>query len=136
MTVVTRPWTSVVIPIKDERDNLVPLTEQLVKVLESRDESQSAPFELLFVDDGSTDGSSELLDSLAAQYRSVRVLHFDRNYGQSAAFDAGFKQSTGELVHAPWTVTSRTTRRISTRLLPIDGRSTSSADGAKTATTI
>ena len=98
MTVVTRPWASVVIPIKDERDNLVPLTEQLVKVLESRDESRSAPFELLFIDDGSTDGSSEMLDSLAAQHRAVRVFHFDRNYGQSAAFDAGFKQSTGELV--------------------------------------
>ncbi|MCE3222496.1 MAG: hypothetical protein K0S58_676 [Nitrospira sp.] len=98
MTVVTRPWASVVIPIKDERDNLVPLTEQLVKVLESRDESRSAPFELLFIDDGSTDGSSELLDCLAAQHPTVKVFHFDRNYGQSAAFDAGFKQSTGELV--------------------------------------
>jgi glycosyltransferase involved in cell wall biosynthesis len=98
MTVVTRPWASVIIPIKDERDNLVPLTEQLVKVLESREESQAAPFELLFIDDGSTDGSSDLLDRLATQYRTVKVFHFDRNYGQSAAFDAGFKQSTGELV--------------------------------------
>ncbi|MBA2485762.1 MAG: glycosyltransferase family 2 protein [Nitrospira sp.] len=98
MTVVTHPWASVVIPIKDERDNLVPLTEQLVKVLESREESRSAPFELLFIDDGSTDGSSEVLDGLAAQHGAVHVFHFDRNYGQSAAFDAGFKQSTGELV--------------------------------------
>ena len=56
------------------------------------------PFEILFIDDGSTDGSSALLDSLAIQYPRVRVLHFDRNYGQSSAFDAGFKQSTGELV--------------------------------------
>ncbi|MCC2640426.1 MAG: hypothetical protein K0S45_839 [Nitrospira sp.] len=98
MTVVTRPWASVIIPIKDEHDNLVPLTEQLVKVLNSREESQTAPFELLFIDDGSTDGSSELLDRLTAQYHTVKVFHFDRNYGQSAAFDAGFKQSTGELV--------------------------------------
>jgi len=98
MTVATRPWASVVIPIKDERENLVPLTEQLVKVLESREESRSAPFELLFIDDGSSDGSSEILDSLAAQYRWVKVFHFDRNYGQSAAFDAGFKQSSGDLV--------------------------------------
>ena len=98
MTVATRPWASVVIPIKDERENLVPLTEQLVKALESREESRSAPFELLFIDDGSTDGSSEILDGLAAQYRWVKVFHFDRNYGQSAAFDAGFKQSTGDLV--------------------------------------
>lgn len=98
MTVATRPWASVVIPIKDERENLVPLTEQLVKVLESREESRSAPFELLFIDDGSSDGSSEILDGLAAQYRWVKVFHFDRNYGQSAAFDAGFKQSSGDLV--------------------------------------
>ena len=69
-----------------------------MKALESREESRSAPFELLFIDDGSTDGSSEILDGLAAQYRWVKVFHFDRNYGQSAAFDAGFKQSTGDLV--------------------------------------
>jgi Glycosyltransferases involved in cell wall biogenesis len=66
--------------------------------LESCDESRSAPFEILFVDDGSTDGSSDLLDRLAADYPRVRVLHFDRNYGQSSAFDAGFKYSTGDLV--------------------------------------
>ena len=98
MTVATRPWASVIIPIKDERDNLAPLTEQLMKVLEGRDESRSASFELLFIDDGSTDGSSEVLDNLAAQHRPVTVFHFDRNYGQSAAFDAGFKLSTGEVV--------------------------------------
>jgi glycosyltransferase involved in cell wall biosynthesis len=98
MTVATRPWASVVIPIKDERENLVPLTEQLVKVLDARDESRSAPYELLFIDDGSTDGSAEVLDRLAAQYGAVKVYHFDRNYGQSSAFDAGFKRSSGNLV--------------------------------------
>lgn len=98
MTVAPRPWTSIVIPIKDEQENLAPLTERLMKVLEARDESRSAPFEILFVDDGSTDGSGPLLDSLAVHHSPVRVLHFDRNYGQSSAFDAGFKQSTGELV--------------------------------------
>jgi len=98
MTVVTRPWASVVIPIKDERENLVPLTEQLVTVLDGRGESRSAPIELIFIDDGSSDGSSDVLDGLAARYPTVKVFHFDRNYGQSAAFDAGFKQSTGDLV--------------------------------------
>ena len=93
-----RPWASVVIPIKDERDNLAPLTERVLKVLDARSESRTASYELLYVDDGSTDGSSELLDELARNYPAVRVLHFDRNYGQSAAFDAGFKQSTGLLV--------------------------------------
>lgn len=98
MTDAPRPWASVVIPIKDERDNLAPLTERVLKVLGARDESRSAPYELIYIDDGSTDGSSELLDELARNYPPVRVLHFDRNYGQSSAFDAGFKHSTGALV--------------------------------------
>jgi glycosyltransferase involved in cell wall biosynthesis len=94
----SRPWASVVIPIKDERDNLVPLTERVIKVLESRDESRAAPFEVIFVDDGSTDGGSALLDRLASQYPQVRVLHFDRNYGLTSAMYAGFRESTSELV--------------------------------------
>jgi len=98
MTASPAPWASVVIPIKDERDNLAPLTERVLKVLDARRESRSAPYELWYVDDGSTDGSSELLDDLAGNYPAVRVLHLDRNYGQSAAFDAGFKHSTGALV--------------------------------------
>ena len=98
MTASTRPWVSVVIPVKDERDNLTPLTEQLLKVLGSREESRSAPFEIWYIDDGSTDGSGPLLDNLAAQHAEVRVLHFDRNYGQTSAFDAGFRKAQGELV--------------------------------------
>ena len=92
------PWASVIVPIKDERDNLVPLTEQLIKALESCDESRSALFEILFIDDGSTDGSSEILNRLAADDPRVRVFHFDRHYGQSSAIDAGFKHSVGALV--------------------------------------
>ncbi len=92
------PWASVIIPIKDERENLIPLIEQLLKVLESREESRAAPFEILFVDDGSTDGSSALLDQLVEQYARVEVIHFDKNYGKTAALDAGFKHARGELV--------------------------------------
>ncbi len=98
MTTSSRPWVSVVIPVKDERDNLTPLTEQLLKVLGSQEESRTAPFEIWYIDDGSTDGSGPLLDNLAAQHAEVRVLHFDRNYGQTSAFDAGFRQAQGELV--------------------------------------
>jgi len=92
------PWISVVIPIKDERDNLPPLTEQLLKVLHSAEQSRLSSFEILYIDDGSSDGSGPLLDQLAAQHREVRVIHFDRNYGQTSAFDAGFRHTTGELV--------------------------------------
>ena len=98
MTHSSQPWISVVIPIKDERDNLRPLTDQLLKVLQAREESDTAPFEIIYVDDGSSDGSSELLDRLAAEHPRVTVWHFARNYGQSAGFDAGFKRSTGALI--------------------------------------
>lgn len=98
MTDASRPWVSVVIPIKDERDNLVPLTEQLLKVLEAQEESRSGGHEILYIDDGSIDGSGRLLDDLAARYPQVRVLHFDRNYGQTSAFDAGFRHASGELI--------------------------------------
>jgi dolichol-phosphate mannosyltransferase len=91
-------WASVIVPIKDERDNLIPLTDRLLKVLDSCDESRLALFEILFIDDGSTDGSSEVLDQLAAHDPRVRVLHFDCNYGQSSALDAGFNCSAGDLI--------------------------------------
>jgi glycosyltransferase involved in cell wall biosynthesis len=94
----SRVWISVVVPIKDERDNIPLLTSQLLKFFENRQESQHAPFEILFVDDGSTDGSSALLDSLAQQHEEVHVFHMDKNYGQTAAFDAGFRQVRGDLV--------------------------------------
>jgi dolichol-phosphate mannosyltransferase len=98
MTNGRQPWISVVVPIKDERDNLRALTDQLLKVLQGREESMTEGFEIIYVDDGSTDGSSEVLDRLAAEHQAVTVVHFDRNYGQTAGFDAGFKRSTGALV--------------------------------------
>lgn len=98
MSPSVQPWATVVIPIKDERDNVPPLLEQLLAVLESQEQSRSASFEVLFVDDGSTDGSGALLDDLATQHGCVTVLHFDRNYGKTAALDAGFKWARGEVV--------------------------------------
>ena len=93
-----KPWLSIVVPIKDERDNLQPLTNQLTKVLDSLEQSKTAPFEIIYVDDGSTDGSSALLDKISQRTPDVRVLHFDRNHGQTAAFDAGFRHAKGELI--------------------------------------
>jgi glycosyltransferase involved in cell wall biosynthesis len=88
------PHLSVVIPIYNERDNLHPLTAQTLKALSG----QVASFEIIYVDDGSNDGSGSLLDQLAENHPEVRVLHFSRNYGQTAAFDAGFRHARGELI--------------------------------------
>lgn len=85
---------SVVVPIYNERDNLHPLTAQTLKALSG----QVPSFEIIYVDDGSTDGSGPLLDQLARDHAEVRVFHFDRNYGQTSAFDAGFRQAAGELI--------------------------------------
>jgi len=98
MPVSPQPWISVVVPIQDERDNLPPLTSQLLKFLEGRKESVHHPFEIIFVDDGSVDGSAPLLKQISRQHKEIQVVHFDRNYGQTAAFDAGFQVARGEWV--------------------------------------
>jgi dolichol-phosphate mannosyltransferase len=98
MTVPSHPWASVIIPIKDERDNLTPLIEGLRKVMDSHEASRSRPYEIILVDDGSSDGSSEDLDRLAVQHRQVQVLHLDRNHGKTCALDAGFTRSAGEII--------------------------------------
>jgi len=98
MTTSPSPWASVIIPIKDERDNLSPLVTGLLKIMDSHENSRSRPFEIIFVDDGSNDGSSEELDRLAAEHPQVRVYHFDRNYGKTCALEAGFHRSSGEII--------------------------------------
>jgi glycosyltransferase involved in cell wall biosynthesis len=85
---------SVVIPIKDERDNLRPLHDRLCRTLDPLNLS----FEIVFVDDGSVDGSYAVLESLAATDRRVKVVRLRRNFGQSAALKAGIDSSIGDIL--------------------------------------
>jgi glycosyltransferase involved in cell wall biosynthesis len=85
---------SVVVPVYNEIDNLDLLTERIVRTLTEI----SPAWEVVLVDDGSTDGSGDRIDELAAGDPRLRALHFVRNCGQSAALDAGFEASTGRLV--------------------------------------
>jgi glycosyltransferase involved in cell wall biosynthesis len=83
-----------VVPVFNEEGSLVELHTRLTRVLSGLGNS----YELLFVDDGSTDGSAAVLDQLAASDPHVGVVHFRRNFGKAAALDAGFRRARGELV--------------------------------------
>lgn len=85
---------TVVIPVYDEADSIAELYGELTNVLRRF----SQPNEIIFVDDGSSDGSGSLLDDLAQSDPCVQVIHFRRNYGQTAALMAGFQRSTGDVV--------------------------------------
>ncbi len=84
---------SVVVPVYDEIDNLDPLVERTRATLDAT----GMAWELVVVDDGSTDGSGIRLDELAEADPRLRVLHFTANCGQSAALDAGFRHARGHL---------------------------------------
>lgn len=85
---------SIVIPIKNEEENIKDLVEELEPVMERLKQ----PWELICIDDGSTDRSLLILQDLCKQKAYLRVLSFTRNFGQSAAFAAGFAASKGDLI--------------------------------------
>lgn len=88
-----RPFLlSVVVPVYNEIDVLPLFMARLVPVLESI----AHPYEILLVDDGSTDGTGELLQRLALTVRGVRVIWLSRNFGKEAAVTAGLLESNGD----------------------------------------
>lgn len=87
-------YYSVVVPLKDEEGNVEPLVEEVIAAMEALGQA----WELICVDDGSTDGTAERLAAMAMRCAPLRFLRFDRNYGQSSAFDAGFKASRGRWI--------------------------------------
>lgn len=82
---------SVIIPVFNEIGSLPELMDQLRKVLHIY-----SKWEILFVDDGSTDGSTEFLNDLSRKDEKVTLIQFHRNYGKSAALAEGFKRAKGE----------------------------------------
>lgn len=85
---------SVIIPCLNERENLRPLVEEIVAALSDH----PLTYEILFIDDGSTDGSFECLRSLHQQYPQLKAIRFRRNFGQTAAFAAGFNHALGRVI--------------------------------------
>lgn len=85
---------SVIIPIYNERETVRPLFEATAAVMRKI----GKPWEILFINDGSLDGSEEILDEIAMETPEVKVLHFRRNFGQTAAMMAGFDFALGDII--------------------------------------
>ncbi|MCH7676823.1 glycosyltransferase family 2 protein, partial [candidate division KSB1 bacterium] len=85
---------SIVVPLFNEEESLVELHERLSKAVCSLEK----PIEFLFIDDGSTDNSMQVLSELHNKDPQVRVVQFRRNYGKSAALALGFKEARGEFI--------------------------------------
>ncbi|MEQ1929939.1 MAG: glycosyltransferase family 2 protein [Parvularculaceae bacterium] len=85
---------SVIVPAFNEAESLEPLFAEIAAVMGRI----GAPFEAIFVDDGSTDATGVVLARLAASAPMLRVIEFRRNFGKAAALDAGFRAATGDVV--------------------------------------
>jgi glycosyltransferase involved in cell wall biosynthesis len=85
---------SVVIPVFNEKDNLAKLHGELISVLSNFNK----PFEIIFVDDGSTDGSWNIIEQMSAIDSNTKGIRLRRNYGKSAALQTGFEALVGDVV--------------------------------------
>jgi len=91
---VTQPDLSVVFPVYNEEENIPILLREIAAALEGK----GWTYEIVAVDDGSTDRSLAVLRDLRAQYPSLRVLTFAKNSGQTAALDAAWRAASGRFV--------------------------------------
>jgi glycosyltransferase involved in cell wall biosynthesis len=85
---------SIVVPLLNERDSLRPLMDGIREALAAC----ARPYEVIFVDDGSTDGSMDVLEELHARHPQVKVIQFRRNFGKAAAYTAAFERAEGNIV--------------------------------------
>lgn len=85
---------SVIAPVYNERENIPIFIERVEKALQK----EFSSYEIILINDGSTDGSYEVLNMEAKKNGHVKVFHFTKNNGQTAAIDAGFKKATGDII--------------------------------------
>lgn len=89
-----KPEISIVIPVYNEEENLPILIPQIIEALKPLERR----FEIILVDDGSIDNSFNVIRELSSKYMEVRYIRFRKNAGQTAAFDAGFRNALGDIV--------------------------------------
>jgi len=85
---------SIVIPLYNECDSLSELNDWIVSVMHSN----RFDFEVIYIDDGSTDGSWEVIEQLCARHPEIKAIQFQKNFGKSQALHAGFKAAVGDVV--------------------------------------
>jgi glycosyltransferase involved in cell wall biosynthesis len=85
---------SVIVPLYNEQESIRPLYEAIVRAVEPL----GRPFEMVFVDDGSKDGTVAMAQALAQRDARLRIVKFRRNYGQTAAMAAGIEHANGEVL--------------------------------------
>jgi len=93
-----KPRISIVCPVFNEEESVSRLTDELLEVLEPLQGGRISGFEIIFVDDGSTDGTGAVLERLHAEQPQVGVIRFRTNVGKSAALARGFRASLGDIV--------------------------------------
>ena len=94
MTTTKRPDISVVVPLYNEAESLPELIAWIDRVIKR----EGLSGEVIFVDDGSTDSSWNVIEELKGEYPYIRAIGFMRNYGKSAALYCGFDAAEGEVV--------------------------------------
>jgi glycosyltransferase involved in cell wall biosynthesis len=91
---ISAPELSIVVPLYNEEPNLLPLFGEITKALQPT----TIQYELLLIDDGSTDRTFEILSQIQKSDPRVRVIRFSRNFGQTAGFAAGFAHARGRFI--------------------------------------
>ncbi|MFT5366739.1 MAG: glycosyltransferase involved in cell wall biosynthesis [Candidatus Latescibacterota bacterium] len=85
---------TLIIPLLNEEESLRPLVEKIRDTLNGT----NLTYEIIFIDDGSTDGSMQVLEELHAAHTEIHVIQFRRNFGKAAAYTAGFQRAKGQFV--------------------------------------
>ena len=85
---------SIILPVLNEEENLEEMNAEIVGVVENMD----IDYEIIYIDDGSTDRSFEILSELREQNQSIKIIQFRRNFGQTAGLAAGFDHASGDVI--------------------------------------
>lgn len=91
-----KPDISIVVPIFNEIENVPLLAGSILEVMENYDST----YEAIFIDDGSTDGTHEILKQLCEEHKNLKTIRFRKNFGQTAAMAAGFDKAEGDIIIA------------------------------------